>query len=283
VDLSNGPLLIDSGTVWNANNATLQNGTVSVPAGQQLNIFGSSGVLDGVSVGGDVLLTSGAQWTVRNGLTLLNGSTVTLSNSGGGGGASGLSFQGTQTLAGSGTVVFAGASDNNFLQPANSSTTLTIGQNVVIKTGSHGGGIGNGFNLGAVVNTGTIQALTLGHSFGLHGAFTNSGTLDVLDGNTVTAGAGFTQTGTGTLLVHVGGQPAGNDFSKLVVTGTANLAGTLSILLANGFTPSAGSLYTFLTAAVVNGTFDTLTGTDLGNGLAFHARYDTNKVSLDVS
>jgi hypothetical protein len=284
VNLSNTPLSIDSGTVWNVSgNGTLRNGTISIPAGKQLNLFGSSGVLDGTAFDGDVLLTGGAQWTVRNGLTLLNGSTITLANTGGGGGASGLSFQGTQALGGTGTIVFAGASDSNFVQPANSSTTLTIGPNITLRTGSHGGGIGNGFNLGAVMNNGTIQALTPGHSFSLHGAFTNSGTLDVLDGNTVTASAGFTQTSAGTLIVHVGGPPAGNDFSKLAVTGTANLAGTLSIILANGFTPSAGDLYTIVTATTVNGTFDALTGTDLGNGLAFHVTYDTNKVTLGVS
>jgi hypothetical protein len=69
-------------------------------------------------------------------------------------------------------------------------------------------------------------------------------------------GGNYTQGPGATLTVQVGGAPASGRFSQLIVTGTAHLAGTLTVQL-NGYTPSSGDSFRILTDAAVNGDFDT--------------------------
>ena len=99
-----------------------------------------------------------------NGLTL--NSTLTI--------ASSVSFTnlnavGTQTIDGTGTVVFGGTGFDN-IQP--SAGVVTIGPNITIQTGSGGGTLGSAA-LGTT-NRGTISSQTAGAGIVLAGAFHQS-------------------------------------------------------------------------------------------------------------
>ncbi len=65
----------------------------------------------------------------------------------------------------------------------------------------------------------------------------------------------YTQLSTGTMNSFIGGTGVGTGYSQLQVGSTASLAGTLTVNLASGFTPTVGSTFTVLTAASVTGTF----------------------------
>jgi hypothetical protein len=83
----------------------------------------------------------------------------------------------------------------------------------------------------------------------------NSGTITIGMGDTVTASGTFTQTSTGILGIQLGGPPAGLLFGTLKAGGAATLAGTLSANLVNGYSPSVGDGFTLLTYASQSGTF----------------------------
>jgi len=160
---------------------TLANATVLGASGTKLVLTGNGGTLDGVRVDGDLVLGSWATATIVNGLEL-NG-TVTLAEQ-----YSRLDFVGTQTLSGTGAVVF-GNFYANAVRVNDAGTTLTIGSGITIRGGSNQG---YGARLGysdywggptniAVVNLGTISAdgsrITL-----LQGSFTNAGTAEARNG-----------------------------------------------------------------------------------------------------
>lgn len=116
---------------------------------------------------------------VVNGLTL-NG-TVTMSR------GAVLYFTGTQTLGGTGQIVFAGSGGYNFLSPQNG--TLTIGPAVTIRGGN--GSLGSS----PLINQGTISALALNQSSGswvLAGGTIRGGSIS-------TAGGAALRTKSGTL------------------------------------------------------------------------------------
>jgi autotransporter-associated beta strand protein len=69
----------------------------------------------------------------------------------------------------------------------------------------------------------------------------------------LTVTGSYTQAQYATLMIQIAGASAG-EFSVLNVLGTANLAGQLDPLLLNGFVPTIGESFTFLTYGSVNGT-----------------------------
>ena len=58
----------------------------------------------------------------------------------------------------------------------------------------------------------------------------------IIDGN-------FTQAGTGSLNIEIGGYKARSDFDQLFITGQAALDGTLNVTLMNNFIPSLGNCF----------------------------------------
>ena len=118
---------------WNLTGGTLKGGTLSQTGGAELVFTSSGGTLDEVTTGSDLDLASHlyAYATVKNGLTL-DDATVYLGN------ASGtingvLYFSGTQTLGGTGTVLFGKSGSN---QISDYSGTLTIGSGVTVRGSS---------------------------------------------------------------------------------------------------------------------------------------------------
>ena len=136
-----------------------------------------------------------------------------------------------QVLAGS-TLMMNGDNFNQTAGVTSVNGTLRVDNATVIIQG----GVlqGNGTIKGNVINAGTVSPGT------------SPGML-LIDGN-------YTQTAAGTLLIEIGGPVPNSQYDQLVVTGAANLAGTLSVNIINGYAPPRGTSFQFLTSGSVNGT-----------------------------
>ena len=245
-------LALSSGS-WNVLGGTIDDGTVTASGGSELVLTSSGGTLNGVTVNGPLDLTaSGAYATVTDGLTL-NG-TATL------GYQARLSFSGgSQTLGGTGTVVFDNASYQGLIAAANN-MTLTIGAGITILGGnSQGNSTSSGSVIGdstewasgtnaSVVNLGTIDAGTSGMSIVVdpNGSFTNQGTMSANNGGTLDLSGTFTTATLGTINC---------------IGGTLNLAGTLNNA-GSTLTLNSGS-WNLLGGTVNGGTISELGGSEL--------------------
>ena len=204
--------------LWDLSGGTINGGTLTEAAGADFALTSSGGALNGVTVNGPLDLTAGSVYAdVTNGLTL-NG-TATL------GADARLYFDGgSQTLGGTGTVVFNNASYQSLAIGTNN-TTLTIGAGITISGGNNQGNNsgsasvigdgewGSGSNT-SIVNLGTISAGASGMSIVVNpngGTFTNQGTMAASNGGTF----------------YVNGTWSNAD-SITVSNSTLNLAGTCS-------------------------------------------------------
>ena len=175
---------------------TILNGMITSNGGAEL--LGGGGTLSGVTVNANLDLTAfGANVHVLNGLTL--NTTVTL------GYGSFIYFDtASQTLGGTGTVVFTADGTQGLIANADN-TTLTIGAGITIrggstfpynfagsvigylkKTGPDNSAIYGGRNT-SVINNGTINADTAGTYIVIQpnsGTFTNAGTIEATNGGT---------------------------------------------------------------------------------------------------
>jgi hypothetical protein len=246
--------LVFSGGVFNnagTVSASTSGSTMSVTGTGTFNNSGtfSVGVLDSASFAAGVAFNNTGAVNINQGTLTLNGGTssgtfstsnwTTLS-------LSGYTLTGSSTISGGGSVVFSG------------------GTSTLAGTVSASGGVT--VNSGATVNaTGTVS-----------GSLTNNGTLSVGGGGpgTLSVGGNFTQSSTATLSLALGGLAAGTQYSRLNVTGTAALAGTVSVSYVNGFVPAAGNTFALLTYASAAGTFGTVSGGSLT------PRYDPGEFSL---
>ena len=89
----------------------------------------------------------------------------------------------------------------------------------------------------------------------------------------------YTQTQFATLMIQIAGA---SDFSVLDVVGNANLNGFLDPVLLNGFVPSLGDSFTFLTYASLTGELSHIRHPFLGNGLQWSVIYEPNHAILTV-
>ena len=205
----------------------LRGGTL---AGATLTGAGSislDGTLNGVTIANSVSVTNGAHVTVNGGLTL-SGGQISL---GGSNYSSVLAFPQTQTLGGTGAIVFGGTLSgplplNTISVP--SGTVLTIDSGITINTGTGGGIIGQeaGGPNGQTLNKGLIWSQTDGQSIRLIGSWKNQGILRVSAGRLELYGT-YSLSDMGTI-EHLGGD--------VVLGGTFNNTGTTLAL-----TPQTGS------------------------------------------
>ncbi len=113
------------------------------------------------------------------------------------------------------------------------------------------------------------------------GSLINRGTVTVDDASPGLIVRGdYTQTVSGTLNMNVDGAVAVGNYSVLQVTGAANLAGTLAIQRASGYTPDVESDYAVIAAGQVTGTFSTVTGGDVAGGTPIAPVYSQQVVVL---
>ena len=143
-----------------------------------------------------------------------------------------------------------------------------------------GGGQAN-FNGGVLFgNGGTINGNVM-----MAGTIVPAATINGMN-MPLTAGAlhitgNYTQTAAGIFNLGLGGLSPGTQFGFLGITGNANLDGTLNVSLINGFFPTVGNSFTFLTTGgSVSNEFSTVNGLNIGDGLQLDVIYGSNFVEL---
>ena len=90
----------------------------------------------------------------------------------------------------------------------------------------------------------------------------------------------FTQEAGGSLAIQVGGLAAA-EHGRMTVTGTANLAGNLTIERLPSYTPTVGDTITGMTYAAATGTFASCT-CDLGDDLFFAPQVGATNLNLET-
>jgi hypothetical protein len=91
----------------------------------------------------------------------------------------------------------------------------------------------------------------------------NKGTIGLDEKSSIVVNGDFSQGSTAVITVTIGGNSPNASAFPLNVTGTARLAGTLNVKLANGFTPAAGQEFQILNASAVTGGFTAVYGADI--------------------
>jgi hypothetical protein len=243
IDNTGGVINIAAGSVVNQFGSSITGGTINTTGTGALVVFGSSSnVLNGVTLGGRMDMASGfALQRITNGLTL-NSATVDIANS------SVLSFEGTSSLAGTGSIVFGavGGSNNRLYFDGNGTTTFAAGTTVR----GHSGSIGGQINIGGtqvLVNNGTISADVAGGTISFtDSAVTNNGTLSALNGGTLVLGTNVTGGASGQIVAGAG---------STVLQGGVTLNGTINTSGGGQFRPT-GSASNFLDGVTFNGDMD---------------------------
>jgi Malectin domain len=277
---------------WILDGGTLENGTLTETDGAEL-VFTTSGTLDGVTVDGnlDLAASSGGQAgqaaaaDVVNGL-VLNG-TAYIGNAAGTAVAA-LYFANTETLSGTGTVVF-GASNSDEMGGSGiwfAPTTLTIGAGITIYAS-----VGS-IETNATINQGAIIASPSGTActFYVNGDVTNEGTIQAETGETLyvynctnTAGATINASGatlglSGALTNELGGSVEATNSTVTLgdpnFNSTTNWSNTGSIDVRNS-NLDLGGLFTIAAMGTITHTGDSinLVGTlnNTGTTLALNA------------
>ncbi len=266
---------------WNLLGGTIQNGTLAETGGAELVFTPSGGTIDGLTVNGNLDLTSGTA-SVLDGL-VLNGTAFLGNLVGSTGGI--LYFNNTETFSGNGTVIFGGSSGNAIY---GGSSTVTIGSGITIR------GSAGTFGATPLINQGTIIA-EVTSSYGSDTMYlndvVNEGTIEVTSGEvlnfnscTNTAGATITATDAwldlwGLFTNEAGGLITATNGCNVMLGDQGNLslnhwsnAGTINV---TDSTLNLGGLFTLAAMGTINQTRDTVNLTGIldntGTTLALNA------------
>jgi hypothetical protein len=306
--IDGGTVTVNGGASLTAGNLTLAGGALT--GGGDVTVAGpflwSNGTLGGTgqaTLQGDSTL-SGGFFSPLNGRTVFNDGSATVVA------ASGISFQGNAVwnnqpdgsltlLAGSSLSQLnsTGSRFNNaglLVAGPNSSIGVAVNNSgtVLVPTGA-ALSVGGAYTQtgGATTVDGT---LTASNTVFLNGGFLNGG--GTINGNVVNAAelepgdspgaltinGNYTQTSAGVLDIEIGG-PAAGQFDRLVVNGTASLAGTLNVVILNGFVPDPGTSFGVLTFRSHTGDFDVENGLDLGGGLSLVPSFNAGDTGLSLA
>ena len=267
LDALNGP--------WRLSGGRINGGVVS---GQSLIATTTNSTLDGVTLDTDLNLTpNNSVVTVQNDLTLNGTATI--------GYRARIDWPGSQTLSGTGTVVYATSEFYNRqgLRTTSDYSTFIIDSDITIRGGGGYIGYSEGWQGGAstsiIINRGTIQSDVAGRTIRinpLNGNFVNEGTVAATAGTLlitrpqtnqgtihVAAGRSLEITGdldlgaAGTVKLEIGGTSNGQ-FGSISVSGRVHLGGTFDIDLVNGYDPQLGDEIAFLSfgSSPVTGAVD---------------------------
>ncbi len=275
-----------AGGIFTLNGGTLGGtGSTSIAAGSFFNLTGTSGAMaitqQTINTAGSSNFSSSSTLTMSSGATIVNSGSFTGNLSGTIAGGSTELFKNT----GAGNVNSSGGALTFAVPFVNDATVATTSSGVTMNfTGGSGAG---GHNAPAAWNFGTTgAAANFGgtHVFNGTETFSGSGMVTVNGGGTwmlnsaqtlgtglnltnngnmtfggpaealLIAGGNYGQTGTFTPRLGVGGTAAGGADSVTVV-GSATLGGTLSPVLAPGYTPAAGDTFTVMTFTSSTGAF----------------------------
>ncbi len=111
------------------------------------------------------------------------------------------------------------------------------------------------------LSCGFVQGSGGSISGSVSGSFSNPGQYDSGPSPNPPVLTNYTQTVTGTLDEQIGGLTAGTQYGQIIVNGDVNLAGTLQVVLINGFTAQLGNQFTIIDNRgnnPINGTFTNL-------------------------
>jgi hypothetical protein len=140
---------------------------------------------------------------------------------------------------------------------------------------------GNAGGVPSIYNLGTVLKSAGAGTNLCDFAFNNNGTVDLRSGVLALSG-GYTPSSTSQLKLAIGGLAPGTQFSQLNLGGAAALAGTLSVTLTNGFSPTNGQSFAIVTYASESGQFVSQQLPALPNTLAWQVNYGATAVTLDV-
>ncbi|HWY29935.1 MAG TPA: hypothetical protein VNX46_04230, partial [Candidatus Acidoferrum sp.] len=301
---------------WLANNLTFPNlevdGTGVVDGPGNLSITGSLLANGGTYQGGGLIIIGpSASFTISNGATMNR----SVNNSGAATNASLVSAPAPVTwnnLPGSWTVLDGGTFDFTYsgTPPVfnNAGTLLNIGSNLtssmnwsVTNSGSIQvnpysmlfsqnltQGMGN-----TVVTSGALLNLVGNHQFAIlggslsgsgkvQGTVVNSGTIHPgYSPGVLTINGTLTNNPTAILAVEIDGTNAGLQYSQLNDNvGQNYLGGALNVSFGGGFLPSLGQSFMVVNNAQINGTFNSLSGLHVPNGVVLVPEYSSSAVTL---
>jgi hypothetical protein len=228
MDDTHGSLVLQGGTVVG--------GTISSSTAHPFYANPASapaGTLNGVTLAGVMDMSIG-KLQVLNGLTLNSGQIIM--DAGSFGKTSNFAFPGTQTLAGTGEVVFAGTTA--IVQPEGG--TLTLAPGITVRTGGAAGTLGNATD--GLINQGTVSAQTANRTLSvLGGVVTNTGTMEAQNLATLAINTSTSFTNQGLLVAQSGGAI---NFTNAFTQDVSAAAETrvLGTLTATGVTLNTGSL-----------------------------------------
>jgi hypothetical protein len=177
-------------------------------------------------------------------------------------------FAGTHTLENGGTTIWSGA--GRIIYQNGGVITNRAGALFHVQNAATFFFSGGGFN-GRFDNAGTFRKSASSGTATVAGgvSFNNSGTVDIRSG-IFAANGGYVSSASALLNCSLGGTTAGTGFGQLQVAGTVTLNGSLSVDLANGFSPALNDSFTVLTAGTRNGTFTSFS-------------YPSNQLTLQLS
>ncbi len=219
---------LDSGAgAWILNSGTIKGGTVS---NALLTASSTASTLQDVTLAGSLDVTGAGFPTVEvrgAGLTLQGGSIMLEGNEGN------LIFNGSQTLAGSGTVTFGSTSGySNAIADSGAGNTLTIAAGITI----HGGNSGSvDTGTATLDNQGTISGDEVGYSLTVSGTnWVNDGTIQGVNGGTVILQSSWTNDAGGQIdpnggTVKFTGSWSNNGTINVTNGGTLDLGGNLTL------------------------------------------------------
>jgi hypothetical protein len=258
--LMSEPVLVTAGSTLNVSatlgvvntltvsSATLKGATLSTAGAGQVVV--TAATFDSVTLASN-LAVSNTYLSVRNGLTLAD-STITLTGTTA---TAALTPIGTQTVGGTGAIVYDGTYNPTANVAGNS--TLTLAPGITVRTGTAGGGI---ITSGTVINQGVIASQTSGKTLGISTTpFLNQGTLLATNGGVLALNGTLSVAQLGIFsasggVIRIGGV-LDNSNNALALTGGTNslaIAGTLkggTLTNATGLTLSSSSTFQEVTLA----------------------------------
>jgi hypothetical protein len=255
---SNGGITVVDNGVWN-NDA---GATTIVQGGSGLNDFFRTG--PGAAFNNAGLLQTAGSGTATVAVALFNTDSGTVQVQAGTVLAPGPLFH---TFRTSGTVIIAPGGTLRVMDYVQTGGTTTVDGTLTVDflgTVSLAGGLLTG---GGTINGNVVNAAELrpGDSPGV-----------------LTINGNYTQTADGTLDIEIGGPAVGTQYDRLAVSGTATLAGTLNVVILNGFVPTPGTSFGVLTFRSHSGNFDTENGLDLGGGLSLVPTFNSGDTGLSL-
>jgi hypothetical protein len=268
VSLGGSNIVLNGSLLFDSNNYD----TLAINSGTTLSgKIGDIGGLTGANVGYTDYLTNNG---VIN--SNVNGNTTTIEP------LSGFTNNGTveATNGASLTLTSNSITDNGNIY-IDASSTLTINDAITQTAGTttvngslklNGGASPYALDDGTINGTGTIK-----------GNVSNTGgTVKPGDApGTLTISGNYTQSSNGILEIELGGTQQGISYDLLDVTAKASLAGELEVKLVDGFTPTVGETFDFLTYATHSGQFSEILPFD--DGYEYTVSYQTGLARLTVT